>query len=133
MSSKPTTIAGTVENALSIIEALRQINPAFKIRGEPQDKMSDKMDRYNEIIALMAGLEAQSTTLMNERDRILEYFTQLPVITREVIAGEFGKNSNEYELVGGTRTSEITRGGGRRAKSDKTKSAKSKGDAAAAA
>jgi hypothetical protein len=128
--AKPTTISGIVENARSIIEALNQINPEFKIRGEAQDKMVDKMNRYNVIVGLMAGIDAQNTTLMNERNKILEYLGELPVITREVVAGEFGKNSNEYELVGGTRTSEIVRGGGRRAKSDKTKSAK--GDAAAA-
>ncbi len=127
MSSKPTTISGTVENTLSIIEALRQIDPALDIRGETQTAMAKKMERYNIIISQMAALDAQGTTLMNERDKLLDSFTQLPVFTREVVAGKYGKDSNEYELVGGTRTSEIVRGGGR-----KPKTAKTNGDGSAA-
>lgn len=107
------SIAGQINAVRKIIEALRQINPDLDIRGVPQDIINKKMERYYAVTNLMDSLETQGTTYMNERNLILAYFRQLPIATREVVAGKYGKNSNEYELVGGTRTSEISRGGSR--------------------
>ena len=117
---KTKSIASQIDTARKIIEALRQINPTLDIRGEAQDTINKKMERYNTVTNLLDSLDTQGTTLMNERNGILEYFRQLPVATREVIAGKYGKNSTEYELVGGTRTSEITHGGNRSKTAKKT-------------
>ena len=106
-----TTIASQIETARKIIEALRQINPDLDIRGVTQDVIGKNMERYYTVTNLLDGLDTQGITLMNERNLILDFLRQLPVSTREVIAGKYGKNSNEYELVGGTRKSEIQRGG----------------------
>lgn len=106
-----TTIASQIETARKIIEALRQINPDLDIRGVTQDVIGKNMERYYTVTNLLDGLDTQGITLMNERNLILDFLRQLPVSTREVIAGKYGKNSTEYELVGGTRTSEITRSG----------------------
>ena len=114
------SIAGQINAVRKIIEALRQINPDLDIRGVPQDIINKKMERYYAVTNLMDSLETQGTTYMNERNLILAYFRQLPIATREVVAGKYGKNSNEYELVGGTRTSEITRGGSRSKSAKKT-------------
>lgn len=108
---KTTTIAGQVDTTRKIMEALRQINPELDIRGITQEVVNAKMERYYTIVNLLDGIDAQGTTLMNERNLIISFFRQLPVSTREVIAGKYGKDSNEYELVGGTRKSEIQRGG----------------------
>ena len=114
------SIAGQINAVRKIIEALRQINPDMDIRGIDQDAMNQKLERYYTVTHLLNGLDSQGTTLMNERNLILAYFRQLPIATREVVAGKYGKNSNEYELVGGTRTSEISRGGSRSKSAKKT-------------
>ena len=107
-----TTIAGIVDSVRRILEALRQISSELIIRGTTQDQATKKIERFNQIASAMAALDAQNTTLMNERDKLISDFKKFGVDTREVVAGIYGKDSTEYELVGGTRKSEI-RGGGR--------------------
>ena len=107
------SIPKLVENGSKLIESLRQIDPALSIRGETQITMNNNLDRYHKINVQLAGLDAQGTSLKNERAEIIKYFRKLPVSSREVIAGIYTKDSNEYELVGGKRTSEIVRSGGR--------------------
>jgi len=119
MASKPTTIAGIVENILSIIAGLRQIDPQLSIHGTTQDAMSNKVIRFNAINVEMAEMDARSVLLMKERNALLDEFEQFPVTTREVVAGIYTKNSNAYVLVGGTRPDNISRKGGRKPKSPK--------------
>lgn len=119
MANKPTTIAGIVENIISIIAGLRQIDPQLSIHGVTQDTMSNKVLRFNAINVEMAEMDARSVVLMKERNNLLEEFEQFPVVTREVVAGIYTKNSNAYVLVGGTRPDDISRKGGRKAKPPK--------------
>ena len=117
---KTASIPKLIENGSKLIEALRQINPELVIRGETQQSMNLKLERYHTLNTQLAGLNAQGTKLMNERADIVTYFRKLPVSAREVIAGIYDKDSNEYELVGGTRKSEIVRTGNRGTKTIKT-------------
>ena len=97
MSTKPTTISGIVENARLIVEALRKIDPALAIHGKTQGQIVTKLERYATLNTELASANLEVTTMMNERDDLLKYFEELPVGTREVIAGIYTKNSNAYE------------------------------------
>ncbi len=119
MSTKSTTISGIVETARLIVEALRKIDPALAIHGKTQGQMVTKLERYGTVNTALASANLEVSALMNERDGLLKYFEELPVETREVIAGIYTKNSNAYEWVGGRRPDEIVRRGGRKPKSSK--------------
>ncbi len=120
---KTTSIPRLIENGSKLIESLRQINPDMVVRGETQQTMNDKLERYHTINTQLAGFAAQSTILMNERAGLVKYFRNLPVSAREVVAGVYSKDSNEYEMVGGTRKSEIVRTNGRGVKAAKAAAA----------
>ena len=107
------SIPKLIEDGGKLIEALRQIDPELAIRGETQKTMNTKMERYHAVNTQLAGIDSQTTLLKNERAAIIKYFRKLPVASREVIAGIYTKDSDEYELVGGTRTSTIVRSNGR--------------------
>ena len=119
MSTKSTTISGIVETARLIVEALRKIDPALAIHGKTQGQMVTKLERYGTVNTALASANLEVSALMNERDDLLKYFEELPVETREVIAGIYTKNSNAYVWVGGRRPDEIVRRGGRKPKSSK--------------
>ena len=122
---KTTSIPKLIDNSSKLIEALRQINPDMVVRGETHQSMNTKLERYHTINTQLAGFAAQGTVLMNERAGLVKYFRNLPVSAREVIAGVYSKDSNEYEMVGGTRKSEIVRTNGRGVKAAKAAAAAS--------
>jgi hypothetical protein len=64
------------------------------------------------------ALKRQLTAAVNDKDANLKALRDQVVDIRGAVKGVFGADSNEYELVGGTRKSEHKRPGPRRAPQD---------------
>lgn len=101
-----------------------QLNPDLKVVGATLAGFEAdiaKLKQTTEAIeAEEKRIETTLTPLRNLRDDLAKKLNAVCVAARKSIAGTLGEDSTEYELAGGTRTSERKRTGVRKATSTTT-------------
>lgn len=98
--------SNVLDQARTIINAWNQIGTEVPLGNSSLDSMVEKVNAANTLIAQMEALELQLTTLRNQRD---EMYTDLWDNVKRVrfgVRANYGDDSTEYEMVGGTRLSE---------------------------
>ena len=81
-------------------------NPDFKLKSMTLDQFTAKTTVFEELLGTIAANGDELVTLRNGRDVQIDELDNLAMRIRAGIKGYFGDNSNEYELVGGTRASD---------------------------
>jgi hypothetical protein len=69
-------------------------------------EMEGKISGLTGIIASLDKVNAERTQLINARNEMAKTVSDYIVFVRNSIKGNIGADSSEYEMVGGTRTSE---------------------------
>lgn len=82
------------------------INPDFKIKDLTLEQYGKQNTRLDKLLKDIKAKEDALTPLRNERDDLVKKLNANTTQARKGIAGYFGEDSSEYELAGGTRTSE---------------------------
>ena len=103
--------ADIVKQTQAVIEAWKNINPNFKAGDLTPDKLAATLAQVDPILAQMNTLNAQMTDQRNKRDDVYSTLWQYLKTVRTSIKGQYGDNSSQYEMVGGTRISERKPGG----------------------
>ena len=95
-----------LEQAQSVLDALIQIDANMNVGGVNSANLSTDIAAATQLVSQMNTLEAQLTNLRNERDtRNSELWDKLKRI-RNGVKANYGDDSSEYEMIGGTRRSE---------------------------
>ena len=95
-----------LEQAQSVLDALIQIDANMNVGGINSANLSTDIAAATQLVSQMNTLEAQLTNVRNERDtRNSELWDKLKRI-RNGVKANYGDDSSEYEMVGGTRRSE---------------------------
>ena len=95
-----------LEQAQSVLDALIQIDANMNVGGVNSANLSTEIAAATQLVSQMNTLEAQLTNVRNERDtRNSELWDKLKRI-RNGVKANYGDDSSEYEMVGGTRRSE---------------------------
>ncbi len=105
MTQKPYP-TDVLAQAQSVLEAWKQIDPALKFGDLTTNALSAEIDQAAPIESQIANLEAQLTSLRNQRDSLYQSIWDKVKRTRAAIKGIYGDDSSQYEMVGGTRMSE---------------------------
>ena len=100
-----------VKQTQAVIEAWKNIDPNFKAGDLTPDKLAAALAKVDPILEKMASLQAQVTDQRNQRDEVYSTLWQYLKTVRTSIKGQYGDNSSQYEMVGGTRISERKPGG----------------------
>jgi hypothetical protein len=73
-------------------------------------EMESRIDALEGKISEIDALNADKTRMVNEKGELAEDLSDYIVRARSVVKGVFGKDSSEYDMVGGTRISERKKG-----------------------
>ena len=95
-----------LDQARTIVNAWNQIGTEIPLGISSLDSMVEKVNAANALVAQMESLELQLTNLRNQRD---ELYTDLWDNVKRVrfgVRANYGDDSTEYEMFGGTRLSE---------------------------
>ncbi|MCP4288414.1 MAG: hypothetical protein GY792_28970 [Gammaproteobacteria bacterium] len=96
-----------IAQAQSVLEGWKQFDPALPAIGAlTQTGVQAELDQAQPILAQIDALEAQLTSLRNQRDDVLNSLWDSTKRVRSAVKGIYGNDSSEYEMVGGTRLSE---------------------------
>ncbi|MFT3870454.1 MAG: hypothetical protein QM715_18550 [Nibricoccus sp.] len=103
-------------------KALRvwQANPEMKLKNLTVKEFQAQYDRMGELEPDIEALEEKLTPLRNERDALADSMSKNTTRVRGGIRSYFGEDSDEYELAGGTRTSERRKSGPKKSKGTDT-------------
>ena len=71
-----------------------------------QEELAAEVIQTRDILAQISQLETQLTSLRNKRDDRLANMWETIKRTRTTVKGQYGDDSSEYEMVGGTRMSD---------------------------
>ena len=102
------------ENAKADAENIMKVwipNPDFKLRDVTLEELQHDHAALEKVLADLQAKEDETTPLRNLRDDLALKVNATCTRARAGIKGYFGDNSSEYELAGGTRSSERQRGG----------------------
>ena len=97
-------------------------NPEMKLKDVTLEQFQAEAARFDPLLATIAAKEDELTPLRNDRDDLIASLSDVVVRFRSGVRGFFGGDSTEYELAGGTRSSE-RKPYQRRAKSETLKAA----------
>lgn len=95
-----------LEQARTIINAWTQIGTEITLGNSSHDSMVEKVSAANTLAAQMESLELQLTNLRNQRDELYSEVWDNVKRVRFGVRANYGDDSTEYEMVGGTRLSE---------------------------
>jgi queuine/archaeosine tRNA-ribosyltransferase len=98
--------ADNVASSAADILKLWTVNPDFKIKDLTQEQYQDQQVRLARLLSDIKAKEDELTPLRNERDDLMKKLNENTTRARSGIKGYFGADSSEYELAGGTRSSE---------------------------
>ena len=97
-----------VTEARRMIEALKEF--PTPLTGKPgQDKLQAALDAVDAQVAKITALRAKLTEALNDRNQKAFELNETVKRVRANVKGQFGDDSNEYEMVGRTRLSERKR------------------------
>ena len=100
-----------VKQTQAVIEAWKKIDPNFKAGILTPETLAAALTQATLIQEQMNALNAQMTDQRNKRDDVYSTLWQYLKTVRTSIKGQYGDNSSQYEMVGGTRISERKPGG----------------------
>jgi hypothetical protein len=95
-----------VEQAQSVLDAWKQIDAEMTVGTVTTASLSADLAQAAPILSQMNALEAQLTDLRNQRDTLYEAMWDKVKRVRNGVKANYGDDSSQYEMVGGTRTSE---------------------------
>jgi hypothetical protein len=95
-----------VSQAQAVLEGWRQISPPFVLGDLIPGGLEQNLQAISPILTQMDALDAQLTDLRNRRDALYTAIWDQVKRVRAGVKGNFGDNSSQYEMVGGTRLSE---------------------------
>lgn len=98
--------SNVLEQARTIINAWNQIGAEVPLGNSSLDSMVEKVNAANALVAQMESLELQLTNLRNQRDELFSDMWDNVKRVRFGVRANYGDDSTEYEMVGGTRLSE---------------------------
>ena len=95
-----------LEQARTISEAWKQINPALVFGELTQATLNTDLDQVTPIAAQIVALETQLTDLRNQRDALYVGLWDKVKRARNGIKAIYGDDSSQFEMAGGTRVSD---------------------------
>lgn len=99
----PTNI---VEQAQSVLDAWNQINAEMTFGDLTAALLSADITQAGPLEGEIMNLETQLTNLRNQRDDLYLAAWDKVKRVRAGVKGNYGDDSSQYEMVGGTRASE---------------------------
>jgi SepF-like predicted cell division protein (DUF552 family) len=95
-----------LEQAQSVFDAINQIDSDMTIGTVTTVTLSADITQATQLVSQMNALEAQLTDMRNQRDALhTELWDKLKRV-RNGVKANYGDDSSQYEMVGGTRRSE---------------------------
>lgn len=94
------------QQANNVLEGWKQISPPLNVGEITPDVLEGNMQSLAPIQTQMLSLEAQLTDLRNRRDELYATIWDQVKRVRAGVKANFGDDSSQYEMVGGTRLSE---------------------------
>ena len=107
MAYRKKSIPKAVQAAQKRIDGMKSIDPALDLgNGVSVATMEAAVKKVTDGIGLYNTMLSQIDQVSNDNDADIKAMNELN--SRALKGGEFkyGRNSNEYEMIGGTRTSE---------------------------
>jgi hypothetical protein len=95
-----------VEQAKRVLDAWGKIDEQLSVGGLRIGDLVMEINQIHQAEANVVGLENDLTNMRNHRDALYESVWDKVRRMRAVIKGMYGFDSPQYELVGGTRTSD---------------------------
>lgn len=95
-----------IPQLLAFCEAWKQITPPFTIGDLTPQKLETLLAQIHDNQAQMDALDAQLVDRRNHRDDMYLEVSDIRTRVRAGVKAAHGGNSSQYEMVGGTRTSE---------------------------
>ena len=94
------------QEAKNVLEGWKQISPPIVINEITPEGLETNLQALASDLSQMASLEAQLTDLRNHRDALSTTIWDQVKRVRAGVKANFGDDSSQYEMVGGTRLSE---------------------------
>lgn len=95
-----------VEQARSVLDAWQQINPEMTFGDLTLAMLTGDVQDTTPIEQQIINLETQLTNARNERDALYAAMWEKLKRVRAGVKANYGDDSSQYEMVGGTRRSE---------------------------
>jgi len=95
-----------VEQAQSVLDAWNQINAKMTFGDLNASMLAGDLKEAAPIESQIVTLETQLTNLRNQRDAVYRAMWDKVKRVRAGIKANYGDDSSQYEMVGGTRMSE---------------------------
>jgi hypothetical protein len=105
MTSKPYP-TDVLEQAQSVLDAWNQIDDGLTYGQITTAALSADITQAGQLLSQMNALEAQITNLRNQRDALYQALWDKVKLVRNGVKANYGDDSSQYEMVGGTRLSE---------------------------
>jgi hypothetical protein len=98
--------ANVLEQAQGILDAWGQIDTTATFGTLTKENFAAEIAQANQFLSQMNALEAQLTDMRNQRDAMNGELWDTVKRVRNGVKANYGDDSSQYEMVGGTRTSE---------------------------
>jgi hypothetical protein len=95
-----------IEQAQAVLEGWKQISPPLPVGEITPQVLEDNLQALTLTQTQMTALETQLTDLRNRRDTLQTTIWDQVKRVRAGVKANFGDDSSQYEMVGGTRLSE---------------------------
>jgi hypothetical protein len=95
-----------LEQAQSVFDAINQIDEGMSIGTVTNATLSADITQATQLVSQMNALEAQLTDMRNQRDTLYTELWDKLKRVRNGVKANYGDDSSQYEMVGGTRRSE---------------------------
>ena len=105
MTKKPYP-TDVVEQAQSVLDAWNQIADGASYGTVTPATLSADITQAAPLLSQMNALESQLTNLRNQRDTLYAELWDKVKRVRSGVKANYGDDSSQYEMVGGTRLSE---------------------------
>jgi hypothetical protein len=95
-----------IAQSRALLESWQSIDAQLKIGPLTPEALAGQLDKAEPIEKQIARLEGQLTDLRNQRDALYCDLWDFVTRVRGGIRSIYGRDSSQYEMVGGTRLSE---------------------------
>jgi hypothetical protein len=95
-----------LEQAQSVLAAWNQIDSEVTFGSLNNAALTTDVTQASQLLTEMNTLEAQITDLRNQRDALYQEMWDKVKRVRNGVKANYGDDSSQYEMVGGTRLSE---------------------------
>jgi chaperonin cofactor prefoldin len=99
----------TLQEIRRALEGWQQIDPTLKLGSLTTSDVQSQIEAFTQLTAEITTAEIALTKLRNDRQMIQKQIHDSRKRILSTIKGLYGDDSNEYEMVGGTRMSERKR------------------------